>query len=421
MDHIFNNKMSFVPATLVAVMMVFISCGDNSTGSDEEIENIKTGFIVNVQTPSGTYLAKYYDEMPSGSADVSDGTDFQNFFALDSHDGALYMQRTDGSGGFSKVVVNANGEIVEEGFLPTVDEGSYRIKIRDDNTGVFHDRNTPDEITIFDPSDLSISGTIDMSAAFSPGPQRYDSFYFRDNLVFAPIRPEQGGSFDSTIVHIADLSTATYIGTSTINSGQPINFSSFGNRNVDENGNVYVTDIGNPTGANPIASILKIPAGSNEFDTSYDFTPALILNPANTLLAVTSGFYYHQNGTAYAQVATDIPQELLELLASVGGNPANLSNEQINQALNILFTAENGRWCRLDLNAQTVTPLPDFPKISPFITNAIMEADGKLYFPIVTESENAIYEYDPSTNQSQKAFDVEGGSLIGVYNLSNDK
>lgn len=49
-----------------------------------------------------------------------------------------------------------------------------------------------------------------------------------------------------------------------------------------------------------------------------------------------------------------------------------------------------------------------------------MEADGKLYFPIVTESENAVYEYDPATNQSQKAFDVEGGSLIGVYNLSND-
>lgn len=422
MDHLYKNKMGFVTAALVAGMMVFVSCDDNSTGGeDEEPENIKTGFIVNAQTPSGTYIAKHYSEMPSGSADVSDGgTDFQNFFPIDSQDGALYMARPDGSGGFSKMVVNAEGEIVEEGFLPTVDEGSYRIKIRDDNTGVFHDRNTPNEITIFDPSDLSISGTIDMSAAFTPGPQRYDSFYFRDNLVFAPLRPEQGGVFDSTIVHIADLSTATFVGTSTINSGETVNFSGFGNRNVDENGNVYVTDIGNPTGANPISSILKIPAGSNEFDTSYDFNPALIVNPSNTLLSVTNGFYYHQNGTAYAQVSTEVPQELLELLASVGGNPANLSDEQINQALNILFTAENGRWARLDLDAQTVTVIDGIPKVSPFITSVITEANGKLYFPVVTESENAVYEYDPATEQSQKAFDVEGGALIGVYNLSND-
>lgn len=44
--------------------------------------------------------------------------------------------------------------------------------------------------------------------------------------------------------------------------------------------------------------------------------------------------------------------------------------------------------------------------------------NGKLYFPVMTPSENAYYEYDPSTEETKKAFDVEGGTLVGMYDLS---
>lgn len=259
-----------------------------------------------------------------------------------------------------------------------------------------------------------------MSEAFSPAPQRYQTFFFRDDLVFAPIRPEVGGTFDSTIVHIADLSTGSYVGTTTKNSGESMPVLGFGKRTVDESGNIYVPDTGNPTGSNPVSTILKIPAGSNEFDPDYDFTPALITNPSNVLLPATNGMYYHQDDKAYTIVSTETPQKLIDLVASVGGNPANLSDEQIQQALNILYTAENGSWSELDMESQTVTEISGIPMVSPFNVNTVTEVDGKLYFPVVRQEENALYEYDPATGEAQKAFDVEGGSLMGVYNLSNN-
>ncbi|WP_234572467.1 hypothetical protein [Rhodohalobacter sp. 614A] len=416
--HRYSTKASMFIILLVTLTVVLSSCSDNSTGGEDESENKKTGFLITGMTPSNTYLVKYEEEMPTGTVDLSTGTDFQYFYPVDAIGGAFFMVRPDESGGFAKIVVNSEGEIIEEGVLPTVDGSSFAIKIKDENTGVYHDRNNPDEITVFDPSDLSIKGTIDMSAATTPAPSRYESFAFRDDLVFAPVRPNAGGSFDSTIVHIADVSTGTYVGTTSMASGQSIPVFGFGQNNIDEQGNIYVADTGNPTGTNPISTVLRIPAGSNEFDDSYDFPPAFTANPSNQLLSVTNGLYYHQNNKAYAAVATDIPQELLELVASVGGDPSNLSDEQIVQAFDILYNAQNGRWSELDLQAQTVTPLPDFPNVSPFSVNIITEINGKLYIPVVTPSENAYYEYDPSTGQSQKAFDVTGGELIGLYDLS---
>lgn len=415
----YNYLKLTVSILLVGSTMLFTSCSDSSTGL-EEGDNLETGFVLNVQTPAETNLVKYFDQMPSGTVDMSDGTDFQRFFAIDAYDGALYMARVDGAAGFSKIVVNDAGEVVEEGIIPTVDEGSFRIKIKDANTGIFQDRNTPNLISVFDPTDLTITGTIDMSAGFSPAPQRYQSFFFRDDLVFAPIRGEQGEVFDSTIVHIADLSTGEYVGMTSLDSGPATPESGFGQRAVDEFGNIYVADAGNPTGNNPFSSILKIPAGSNEFDPGYDFMPALVANPSNTFFAPTGGFYYYQNNKAYALVATETPQALIDLIQSVGGNPANLSQEQIQQALTILFTAENARWSELDMQAQTVTPIEGIPSVSPFITDLIMEYNGKLYFPVTTPDVNALYELDPSTGQASKAFDVTGGALIGMYNLAQD-
>lgn len=417
MNSLYSKRTSLIMAVLCVATVIFSSCS-SSTGGDEESTNLKTGFIITATTPSNTYLAKYVEELPSGTVDLSDGTDFQYFFPLDAHDGALFMARPDESAGFSKIVVNSNGQIVEEGVLPAVDASSFVLKIRDANTGVYHDRNTPNEITIFDPADLSIKGTIDMSAANSPAPQRYQTFFFRGDLVFAAVRPNAGGSFDSTIVHIADLSTGTFVGTIAKTSGQSIPASGFGQRTIDENGNIYVPDTGNPTGGNPISTILKIPAGSNEFDDSYDFPPALTANPANQLLSVTNGLYYHQSNKAYTTVATEVPQELLELLESVGGDPSNFSDEQIAQAFDILYNAQNGYWSQLDLQAQSVTRIEGIPKVSPFSVSTVAEVDGKLYFPVVTPSENAYYGYDPETEEAKKAFDVEGGKLVGLYNLA---
>ena len=220
-------------------------------------------------------------------------------------------------------------------------------------------------------------------------------------------------------MHRANLSTATFLSTLTFNGGSAAPYNNFGQNTVDEAGNLYVPDQGNVLGGNPFASLLRVPAGSSEFDLSYEFNIAQVANPGNIFLSLFRGFFYYQNNIAFALVAVETPQELIDLVNSVGG-PQNLSMDDRQQALDILFRAENGRWSIVDVQAQTVTPIDNVPSLSPFAGDFITIINGKIYFAVTTPTINAMYSYDPATGQAEKAFDVTGGALIGVYNLSRN-
>ncbi|MEO1052214.1 MAG: hypothetical protein AAFX87_16395 [Bacteroidota bacterium] len=386
-----------------------------------EDARLLTGFVINAQTPTGN-IAKYFAQLPSGAVDVSDGTDFQQFFPVDLFDGAIFNARPDGSAGFSKIMVDGNGDVIEDSFIAVSDAGSFQIAVSNSTTGVFHDRNDPQQITVFNPSNMTVGGNIDMSAGFVPGdiPQRYQTFYFRGDEVFSPIRGNAGAIYDSLIVHIANVSTGTFVASSTINSGPAAPFNDFGQHHLDENGTLYIPDQGDVFTGNP-ASLHRILSGTTDFDPTYEFNIASTLNPANVFLPIFRGFYYVGNDLAIALVAQDTPQEVIDLVASVGGNPANLSDEQLQQVLGILFASENGRWCEIDLSSMTVTPIAGLPAQSVFSTTVTMEIDGVLYFPITTTSINSLYSYDPQTKATAEVFQLAaGGTLVGVHNLSNN-
>ncbi|MEO1254921.1 MAG: hypothetical protein AAFY41_08555 [Bacteroidota bacterium] len=419
-----TNKMlikSIFPFLLVFSLIFIQSCSDDDTTNPNEVR-LKTGFVVNAQTPEGSALVKYFSELPTGDVDVSDGTDFQQFFPVDLYGGVIFNARPDGSPGFSKIMVNGNEEVIEDSFIPVIDEGSFQIAVLDNNTGVLHDRNNSTEITVFDPSSMTIAGTIDMSDGFVPEgiPQRYQTFYFRDNFLFSPLRGEDGRFYDSTIVHIANIQTGLYVGTTTINSGIAAPINDFGQNDKDEFGDLYVPNQGDVFTFNP-ATLHRIPNGTNEIDPNYEFQVALALNPSNVFLPTYRGFRYIDNGRALALVATESPQELLDLVASVGGNPQNLSDDQVQQALGILFASQNGRWCILDLNSQTVDVIEGIPAQSVFATTVVMESNGLLYLPVTTPEINSLYSFDPVTLETAKVFDLTaGGALVGIYNLSNN-
>lgn len=394
---------------------------DDLPKSDPTEERKSSGFVVNAQTPEGTAIVKYFDELPTGDVDVSDGTDFQQFFPVDGFASAIYLARPSGDAGFSKIMVDGNGDIIEDAFLSVVDESSFQIAIKDANTGILHDRNTPNRLTVFNPEDMTVSGTIDMSAAFVPSeaPHRYQTFYFRGDEVFAPLRGNAGEIYDSLVVHVANFKSGNYVSTLTYETGAAAPFNDYGQNDVDEMGNLYISHQGDVGGGNP-ASILKIPAGNTEFDPDYNFRAANVLNPANFFLPIFRGFRYVGNGKAIALVATDTPQAAIDLV-TVAGGVQNLSSDEIQQVLGILFSAENARWSELDLEAQTVTPIDGLPSQSVFATTVVMESEGQLYLPITTPSINALYSYDVNSKATAKVFDlVAGGALVGVYNLGQN-
>lgn len=397
---------------------------DPNPDPDPEPENKSTGFVIVGTTSSETALATYVEEIPSGTVDLSVGTDYAQFFPTAAFDNALYMARTDGSAGFSKIVVNEDGELEEEGVIPTIDAGSFRIAVRDATTGVFQDRATPNTISVFNPETLEVTANIDMSAGFVPGDidQRYQRFIFRGNDVFAPIRGNDGQVFTSFILHQANLETNSFVGdTQRDGNGvsEIVTFNNFGQNLTDAMGNLYVSDAGNYSGEGIAARINKIPAGSNEIDPDYIFEPAVVLNPTNVFLPTFNGFNVVDDNIAIARVNAETPQEAIDIVLAAGGLQ-NLTDDQIQQILGILFTAESARWCAIDLNELTVTPIEGIPAVGAFSGGNTFSANGEVYIPVTTTSENAYYRWSSSSTSATKAFDVTGADISGVFNIANN-
>ncbi|MEM1327756.1 MAG: TonB-dependent receptor plug domain-containing protein [Bacteroidota bacterium] len=260
--------------------------------------------------------------------------------------------------------LQTEGEIVEDSIIPTVDNGSFRLAIRDSEMGVFQDRATPDVITTFNPSTLEVKGTIDMSEGFVPDDvdQRYQRFIFRGNDVFIPVRANDGAPFNQFIVYQANLATNTYVGTTIAREEivSVLTFNNFGQGVVDAVSNIYLQDAGNYDGLGIAARVNKILGESNEFGKSYVFEPARVLNPANVVLPTFNQFEVVDEGRALtvAKVNVDVPQEAVDIVLAAGGTQ-NLTPDQVQQISGLLFTAETESWCELDLNTLTVTPIQD--------------------------------------------------------------
>lgn len=429
-----TNRLKFLlknltSIALMAVLLVISSCDkDDDTPIPVEPENKTTGFVVVGQTASQTAVVKYIEELPAngGSIDLSSGaTDFPRFFPNSLYDHALFLPNPDEAvGGFAKYVVNADGEVVEEALIPVTDAGSFRIAVKDGDTGVFHDLATPNSVTVFNPTTMQITTTIDMSAGFVPGDidQRYNSIYFRGDDVFMPIRGIDAEVFPSMVVHQANLSSNTFVGDTQrdgngVSSIQTVN--QFGQNIIDNQGNLYIMDGGNYDGAGIPAAINKIPAGSNEFDPDYQFFPAQVLNPSNVFLPTANTLYITQGTKAILKVNAETPQAAIDIVIAAGG-VQNLTPEQIQQVLGILFTAESANWCEIDLAAKTVTPIAGIPKFGIFAATNIFKHDGDTYLAVATTAEQAFYRYNPTTGSADKAFTITGADIVGIYNLAEN-
>ncbi|MEM8967049.1 MAG: hypothetical protein AAGE93_11575 [Bacteroidota bacterium] len=432
-------RSAYIARTFIAIAAVIFlaACSedDNNGESPTPEETIKTsGFLITGTTSSNNALVRYFEDIPTGTVDLSAGTDFIQFLPTSIYDHYIYLARPDDLPGFSKMAVNSNGELEEVGTIPTVDEGSFRIGIRDANTGVYQDRNTPNIITVFDPTTLETTATIDMTEGLEPtgSESRYQRFIFRDDDIFSPIRPNDNseGLYSGFYLHQANLATNNYVGSTGVDaplSGGVLTVNNFGQEQVDTNGDLYVQD-GGAVGTGTFARIYKIPAGSDEIDPNYVFEPVRVIAPSNIFYPIITGFKLVAPGKAIARVNTNVPQEVIDLISSFPGSTFEekvaaflADDDAIQQALAALFTAETAAWCELDLVAQTVTIIEGAPVLG---ANAgglnTFKHNGEVYFPIATQTEQAFYKYTPGTPTATKAFDVTGADLSNGYNIANN-
>ena len=260
-----------------------------------------------------------------------------------------------------------------------------------------------------------------MSDEELPGPQRMRNLLIRGDEVFTHVVSQQRNvvPFTSVYIQSANYQTGQFIATAEfpgigLNNWQK---SAFAN-NVDEDGNIYFLASGNPP-FSTFGTLFKIPAGSNEFDPTYKVELVAQIAPINRILPLSLFFNYIGNdiALALALAITEIPQRVSDIIAEAGGL-SNLDRAQLIEIGGLLNTEETGRWIKINVVTQEAVNIAGLPAQGGFTPSFSVVINEEVYVSISTGSENAIYKYNPTTDAVEKAFDVEGGSVAGLIDLS---
>jgi len=380
------------------------------------------GYVIVGQTENQSWFAQYFEELPTGTIDITQGTAFQQFFALSVINGAIYLARTDGSPGFAKMGINGNGEFVEDGIISTISAESFVIAARDAEFGVFHDRADPDVVNTFNPTTMQVTGTIDMSianAVVDTAAVRYQDFIFRGtNDIFAPMREDAGGNVPNMTMGRIDISAGAVTENAVFEGLGGVFFLNSSRFHEDENGNLYITHTGNLSIPTVAGAILKIPAGSNDYDSNYQFKVPEVNNPTITGLgSFMTAFNYYQNDIGFALINEELDPRILDLVTMRGGFQ-NLTPEDFQQIQVWLFTSPTGAIVKVNVATQTVQKIDNLPPVSVFDNAGINFLDGKPFFSVSNPSFNSLFEYNEADNSVSKVFDMTGASISNVIDLS---
>ncbi|MEM1407138.1 MAG: hypothetical protein AAGG59_10215 [Bacteroidota bacterium] len=332
---------------------------------------------------------------------ISGGVSFQNF--------VVNQQKLFGGSGYQKVSLSEDLSPKDGSILETFGGGST-IVFLNENKGYYTDFNTVN-IQIFDPESYTRIGEIDMSEApINPenGANYFNDLYIRGNRMYACLYT--GRTFPpfiyeseiGAIVCVIDLETDTYVRSinmpDTKYPGQA--FMRFKSNVIDENGDIYLPTQGGlgleASGESTPAKILRIPAGSDDFD-EYEFIPQLKIEGAARETIVNAGFLYAGGGIGYTNVLMEEPEADADL---------------VNRPLM--------RWAKLNLYEKTAELVEGMPANAGLTTGMAYHYNGKVQLVVynVDEQINAIYETDPSTNVAKKKIDVvAGGVIYGFYEV----
>jgi hypothetical protein len=432
------HKAFFISASLLT--LVSACKKDDDTPATPTTTDKTAGFIATTIAYASTgssYFAGYFDAAPSGQIDLTQKTAFKFISPITTYKNAFFSQATDGTTGLSKLVVDATGKIVVKGNIPTT---SYLggVIIINETLGVYAEQSTAGKLFTFDPSTMTKTGEIDMTGAKiidTNDANLYYNLVYRasDNRLFAPLYTSNSKTsqfYDATSVYVEVINLTTKKREKTIEMANAMDPYQRGSLNplIDETGNIYFLTQGSygldgkvgPTA--PVASkpqIIKIPAGTTEFDPSYRFNPVTAVGFPNLVVQIAVGGIYDKNGIAYACVtAGEYPARVTELLAKYATGKATTA--EINELYQLVIYGSNYKWVKLDLSAKTATVIPGMPFTAGFSYPNSYKYDNKLYFQMFndTDKTNGFYEFNPADGSAKSMFNITaGGVAVGLVKL----
>lgn len=428
-------KTKFLLCLLLSVTL--FSCSDSdSDGPETKPESLyqEEGYVLasaSQSTAGYSYYAGYFGELPMGDVDLTKKSAYSTFSIRMVYKNFMYGVSLTGDKKLSKqAILKSSGSVVEVAAIPLIDYISA-IKIISDDLGVYSTGGNR-ALFLFNPTTMENLGQIDMTSAQNfPANETniYTHLAYRksDNRLFATLftnSSKTGQFYDAENVYVEVINLTTKKWEKTAKYEQATYPVSRGLENglVDEQGNVYIVTQGQygldrelgPTAAKRSKpQILKIPAGSTDFDPTYSFNPVNAVGMPNLLFQLVLGTIYDANGIVYACISgQQDPPRLLELIAKLANN--TITTVEYAELSNLAFYEPNQRWAKLDMNAKTATLIADIPLTAGYGYPNSRVYEGKFYFPVYNPGLklNGFYRYDPSTGKSEKLNTISAGGLV---------
>jgi hypothetical protein len=244
----------------------------------------------------------------------------------------------------------------------------------------------------YDPDSAALKLNVWPTASFVDGDQFYVSFY-----------PLNGETWETPNTDTAYVSVFSYPGFEYIKTMKdartgPIGY--YGNQPSilkDENGDHYTLSSGafsaGFTQVTKGSAILKIAAGSGEFDQNYFF------DVESTGYRATSAVYV-SNGLAVANVISKTIDETAAQKSQWG---------LFDESMPLLNTAV------IDLYNQTITLVNDVPLHGGQYQTPFLVEDGKVYQSVNNGTEAYVYAIDPVNATATKGAKLIGNQFQGLY------
>ncbi len=414
--------------------MVFTSCKKSEVALEEESLYKESGYLVssvNETTNGYSYYAGFFDVLPgSTSFDMTTKSTYNYLYSRASWKNFIFGSSLKADKTITKIAVSKTGQLTEVASLPLLDFVN-NIQIINDNLAVYTTWGSK-FVGLFNPTTMEKLGEIDMSKAKSIAANirnyyAYVVYRKQDNRLFLALMTDSDKTsayYDATdiYVEVVNLTTKQWEKTTTFtNATYPI---SRGNEApiIDEDGNIYVFTQGSygldgQMGPNAAKysrpQILKIPAGSTDFDPTYSFNPVDALGQQNLLVQLMLGAIYDANGIAYSCISAQSESaRILELVQKYA--QGKITETEFYELRNAIFYSPNQRWVKLDLKAKTVNVITDIPFTAGFGYPNAYKYDGKLYFQYnsVADKTSGYYEYTPSTGKATKVVSISNGGIV---------
>jgi|GEM_PF-3642072 len=415
----------------------------NSIGSDDATQQVtvttpykRDGFYLgSVATSSAgtSYFGGYYGDSPSNDIDLTAKTSFQRIQFRAQHKEYLYGYPTDNEAGLTKFAIDSKSEeLVALKELPLFDRPGDVI-ILNDEVGYFSYFSNL-EVSIFNPSTMEITGSIDMSGGVSfpeNDANGYSTLIHNPALgkIYAVLFTNLGTTAqfydaEAVYVEVIDLASNTREKTIVHTDAEYAIFRGNTNPVIDESGNTYLIAQGQygldgnigataPKGSRP--QILKIGTDS-EFDTDYAFNPIDALGFQTNFFQLFTSMVYGGNNKAYG-VGTAAPEsaQIVELLVKLGNG--TITTQEYDILVSLVLFDESMKLMEVDLITKTVTEVSGMPLTAGFAYPYLYNYNGKVYAQMTANggSFNGFYEVDPSTNTGQPLFNLSAGGFAIQY------